>query len=307
MDGLLVIDKPVGPTSHDVVAVLRRILEQPRVGHTGTLDPTASGVLPLVVGRATRLARFLSGASKAYEAVVRLGYATTTCDAAGDPLGPRHRGPFPERADLERQLDVFRGTFQQQPPAFSAKKIDGRRSYRIARSRARRGSLSAQGEERGLPEPVWVTAQRLTIVSFDHDVVTLHVECSPGFYVRSLAHDLGVGLGVGAHLEALRRTRSGSLSLNDAVPLASIVQEPGLARARLLPIADMLPELPRLRLTPEGVVHALQGRRLQDSDWLGHHGWPIGTILRLASEDGALVALAEAVEDGVLHPSVVLG
>ena len=133
MEGLLIIDKPVGPTSHDVVARVRRLLHERRIGHTGTLDPAASGVLPIVLGRATRLARFLSSASKAYEAIVRLGFATTTADAAGDPLGPVFNGPLPDRAAIEAALHAFRGTFLQQPPAFSAKKIGGERSYVLAR------------------------------------------------------------------------------------------------------------------------------------------------------------------------------
>src|SRR5438067_9467691 len=134
MDGLLVIDKPAGPTSHDVVARMRRVLGERRIGHTGTLDPNASGVLPLVVGRATRLAKFLSGGNKTYEAVVRLGIATDTYDAEGSAVGARWTGAFPVRDDIARALDGFRGTFMQQPPAYSAKKVDGERSYNSARA-----------------------------------------------------------------------------------------------------------------------------------------------------------------------------
>jgi tRNA pseudouridine55 synthase len=134
MDGLLVVDKPAGPTSHDIVARVRRVLGQTRVGHTGTLDPMASGVLPLVLGRATRLARFLSGSDKTYEAEIRLGVATDTYDAEGLETTEVHRGPMPSTDDIERELDAFRGTFMQQPPAYSAKKIGGRRSYALART-----------------------------------------------------------------------------------------------------------------------------------------------------------------------------
>src|SRR5712691_12490961 len=130
MDGLLVIDKPAGPTSHDVVARMRRVLGERRIGHTGTLDPNASGVLPLVVGRATRLAKFLSGGDKTYEAVVHLGVATDTYDAEGAPVGAAWAGPPPAREDIEQVLAGFRGTFMQQPPAYSAKKVDGERSYK---------------------------------------------------------------------------------------------------------------------------------------------------------------------------------
>src|SRR5439155_1585496 len=133
VDGLLVIDKPAGPTSHDVVARLRRVLRERRIGHTGTLDPAATGVLPLVLGRATRLARFLSARDKQYEAVIRLGTATDTYDAQGVATGVRHQGAWPSRREIEAALATFRGTSLQQPPAFSAKKIDGKRSHKLAR------------------------------------------------------------------------------------------------------------------------------------------------------------------------------
>jgi len=137
MDGLLVVDKPAGPTSHDVVARVRRALRERRVGHTGTLDPAATGVLPLLVGRATRLAQFLSGSDKAYEAVIRFGFSTDTGDAQGRALGVQRAIDCPSRDAIEAALDAFRGEFLQQPPAFSAKKIDGKRSHKLARARAR--------------------------------------------------------------------------------------------------------------------------------------------------------------------------
>src|SRR5262245_58374131 len=134
MDGLLVVDKPIGPTSHDVVARARRALREPRIGHTGTLDPAASGVLPLILGSATRLARFLSQNDKIYEAAITLGVRTDTFDALGQPVGEPHTGPFPAIDAVDRALDAFRGSFEQQPPVFSAKKVDGRRSYKNARA-----------------------------------------------------------------------------------------------------------------------------------------------------------------------------
>ena len=137
MDGLLIIDKPAGPTSHDVVARMRRALHEPRIGHTGTLDPAATGVLLLVLGRATRLARFLSASDKSYEAVVRLGFSTDTLDARGRTTGPVSQASLPSREAIDAALDAFRGTFLQQPPAFSAKKIDGTRSHKLARARMR--------------------------------------------------------------------------------------------------------------------------------------------------------------------------
>ena len=214
MDGLLVIDKPPGPTSHDVVARMRRVLGERRIGHTGTLDPAASGVLPLVLGRATRLARFMSGSRKRYEAVVSFGQATDTYDAEGLPVGERSLA-IPSRTQIESALDTFRGTFEQQPPAFSAKKIAGRRSYESARA----ARVKPQPAGPGLPVPVSVTVHDLAIVALAGDQLTLSIECSAGFYVRSLAHDLGVRLGVGAHLAALRRTASAGLTLDVAITL----------------------------------------------------------------------------------------
>src|SRR5262249_28104795 len=221
LDGLLVVDKPVGPTSHDVVARVRRILRERRIGHTGTLDPTASGVLPLVIGKATRLAQFLNVDVKRYDATIRLGFATDTYDAAGHPTTETHVGPIPTRDRIEDALTAFRGTFRQQPPAFSAKKIEGKRSYRLARARQQadsRSSLappsqqgsarprrSAFGAEAGLPAPVSVTVVKLDIVAVEHELVRVSIACSTGFYVRALAHDVGLALGVGGHLVALRR------------------------------------------------------------------------------------------------------
>src|SRR5437762_251006 len=136
MDGLLVVDKPAGPTSHDVVARVRRILKERGVGHTGTLDPAATGVLPLVLGRATRLARFLSASDKTYEAAIHLGVSTDTADADGTPVGTPYAGALPSRDAIDRALDGFRGSFLQEPPQYSAKKIGGKRSYTLARAAA---------------------------------------------------------------------------------------------------------------------------------------------------------------------------
>src|SRR5712691_3109692 len=258
MDGLLVIDKPAGPTSHDVVVCLRRVLGESRIGHTGTLDPAASGVLPLVLGRATRLARFLSASDKSYEAVIRLGVATDTYDGEGSPLGPAHDGSCPSREAIEAALGAFRGGFLQQPPAYSAKKIAGRRSYKIARASARGGS----GREgaRDLPDPVHVIVHRLDLVGLDGDTLTLRVDCSAGFYVRALAHDLGQRLGSGAHLAALRRTSSGDFTLTDALSFEAAERDADLARAAIVPLAQMLPRWSSVVLTDEGARRVAHGR-----------------------------------------------
>jgi len=323
MDGLLIVDKPAGPTSHDVVARVRRALGVRRIGHTGTLDPAATGVLPLVLGRATRLARFLSASDKAYEAVVHLGVATDTNDAEGKAAGPSYQGPLPPREAIDRALDAFRGTFLQQPPAYSAKKIDGQRSYRIARARARaeggEASPETAGHGRGrpaLPAPVSVTTKAIDLIAVDGDRVTLRVECSAGFYIRALAHDLGERLGTGAHLLSLRRTRSGDVTLDQGLTLDAIERDPACAVRAVIPLSRMLLGLSSVSLTSEGVRHAVHGRDLGPGDTekgvrplfaadpeKGSYPFfvrlidPAGDLVAIAAPKGAL---------GLLHPAVVL-
>ena len=346
MDGLLVVDKPVGPTSHDVVARVRRILGEQRVGHTGTLDPGASGVLPLVVGRATRLARFLSAAGKSYDAAIQLGVATDTGDSAGTPVGRAFQGPFPGRESIDRTLDAFRGTFLQQPPVYSAKKIGGKRSYRLARaaSRVAQRSFAAPGDRRlrqpdadadanagalaapehvespaaardesgpAVPAPVSVTVYALALGGVDGGLVTLRVDCSAGFYVRGLAHDLGERLGVGGHLAALKRVRSGDLTLADATALGALELDPPRAQAALVPLAQMLPALTALTLTHEGARRARHGLDLGPADFEGGLAACASAggarPFRLLDTAGDLIGVAESIEgSGLLHPAVVL-
>jgi tRNA pseudouridine55 synthase len=309
MDGLLVIDKPAGPTSHDVVARLRRVLGERRIGHTGTLDPAASGVLPLVLGRATRLARFLSAGEKQYEAVVRFGVATDTYDAAGQPVGERSYGRAPTRDEIEAALNSFRGTFEQQPPAFSAKKVAGRRSYKAARAgRSLPPALPASpAPAAALPAPVRVTVHRIDILDVVADRITLHVECSAGFYVRSLAHDLGVRLGVGAHLAALRRTVSAGLSLADALPLEAAERNRDVAIAAVVPLDRMLSSLASVVLTDAGVERATHGRDIGAAQ-VATGPLPATRPIRLIDQRGQLIGIAEPTAmPGFLHPSVVLG
>jgi tRNA pseudouridine55 synthase len=307
MDGLLVIAKPTGPSSHDVVARLRRVLGERRIGHTGTLDPLASGVLPLVIGRATRLARFLSAADKAYDAVIRFGYATTTGDAEGAPTAPAYEGPWPSRDAVERALDGFRGTFRQRPPAFSAKKVEGRRSYHRARLLASRGAAAATIDA---PPDVEVHLRHAELLALAEQRATVRLECSAGFYVRALAHDLGERLGTGAHLESLVRTRSGGLALADAVPLA--VAEDALtgratAAAAIIPLSRMLPEVTALSLTTEGVTRAVHGRDVRPEDVCQGVAAGARGLVRLLDPAGDLVGVAAPKEGtALLHPFVVL-
>ncbi len=347
MDGLLLVDKPCGPTSHDVVARMRRALGEKRIGHAGTLDPAATGLLALVLGRATRLAQFLSASDKSYDAVVRLGFSTDTADAQGRAIGPAREGSWPSREAIEEALDAFRGTFLQQPPAFSAKKIDGTRSHKLARARRGRESIAVSAtrdpqDPQGpstqnvqstpdpdpLPGPVSVTAYAIDIVSTDGDTVTLHVDCSAGFYVRSLAHDLGERLGTGGHLAALRRTRSGDFTLADAIDLDTAERDPHRAAAAVIPMAHMLPGFASVVLNADGVRRALHGLDLGPADGLGDvTGFGIRDseltvggesrvpnpesrrrFVRLLDPAGELVGIGRpSVTPGSLHPSVVLG
>jgi tRNA pseudouridine55 synthase len=321
MDGLLIVDKPSGPTSHDVVARVRRLLGERRVGHTGTLDPLASGVLPLVVGRATRLARFLSGSDKTYEAEIRLGVSTDTCDALGQPVGAPYDGPWPGRAAIETALDRYRGTFLQQPPAFSAKKIEGRRSYELARramppaaavTASSPSDPDAEAERPVvLPAPVRVTAHAIELLEAEGPVVRLRLTCSAGFYVRALADDLGAALGTGAHLTALRRTASAGVTLAGAIPLEVLEAGGGAAaRTALVPMDAMLESMPAVTLVPDAVKRALNGRDLGPSDAAGGlETVTQGTAahVRLLDPAGRLVGIAErSGAPGLLHPAVVL-
>jgi tRNA pseudouridine55 synthase len=325
MDGLLIIDKPSGPTSHDVVARVRRALRERRIGHTGTLDPAATGVLLLVLGRATRLARFLSASDKSYEAVVRLGFSTDTADAQGRAIGPVLQGSLPSRDAIDAALDAFRGTFLQQPPAFSAKKIDGKRSHKLARARARAvpappappvrpalPALPALAAPPVLPAPASVTVHRLDLVSVEADRVTLRLDCSAGFYVRSLAHDLGERLGVGAHLATLRRTRTADFTVDQAIDLDTAERDPHRAAAAVIPLADMLPRLASVVLSAQGVQRAVNGCELSPGDTekgigIRDVGLVVSGFVRLLDPRGELVGIARpAATPGLLHPSVVL-
>jgi tRNA pseudouridine55 synthase len=308
MDGVLVIDKPVGPTSHDVVSRVRKAIRERRVGHTGTLDPAASGVLPLVLGRATRLARFLSAADKSYDAVIQLGISTRTGDAEGERLGAEYAGPAPSLDAVDTAVSAFRGTFPQQPPAFSAKKIGGRRSYKIARASARAAASGGDGYPAGpLPSAVEVTAHRIEVRGIDGNVLALKLICSAGFYVRALAHDLGERLGTGGHLIGLRRTASGEFTLMQAVTLDLVERNPRGALASIIPLSRLLQGFSAVTLTAEGAKHARHGRDLGPNDFASNRSSPAQNWIRLLDPGGELLGIARPnAESGSLHPAVVL-
>ena len=301
MDGVLVIDKPEGPTSHDVVAMARRALGEKRVGHTGTLDPLATGVLPLVLGRATRLVRFLSASDKAYEATVLFGVTTDTLDVTGEETS--RSGASPSREALLAALRSFDGEQMQVPPAYSAKKVGGRRAYDFAR-RDEPVELAA----------VPVRVSRLELLESGNNRCRLSLTCSAGFYVRALVRDLGERCGTGATLEALRRTRSGEFTIDEAVPLEALeppdpgsqIPDPGL-RPLLIPMEKLLPGLPAVTVTAEGLTRVSHGQHVRPVDLAG--AVPAGSSewIRLLDPSGALVGLGTPQRpSGFLHPEVVL-
>jgi tRNA pseudouridine55 synthase len=276
VDGVLVVDKPSGPTSHDIVERARRVLATRRVGHTGTLDPFATGVLVLCVGQATRLARFLSAGDKAYRASVRLGFATTTDDLTGEPLSTPRSVDVGDDA-LREALRSLVGSFDQVPPAFSARQVGGRRLYELAR----------QGEAVARAATP-VTVHALELLTRGDDALELEVRCSGGTYVRALARDLGERLGTGAHLTALRRTRSGPFDLEQAVPGEDLAGAGG----RLIGLSRLLPELPAVTVGAEGRRRVAHGRELAPEHVLA--GFPQARVerVRVLDEMGELLALA---------------
>ena len=307
-DGVLVIDKPAGPTSHDIVACVRRTLSLKKVGHLGTLDPLATGVLPLVVGRATRLASLLAGASKQYDAVIRLGLITDTYDITGTVVGgadaPRPDATSAEIDGLQPSPETiahaaagFVGSYPQRPPPFSAKKIDGVRAYDLAR---RRQPVEVT--------PAQVTVEALTVLSIDGPRVRCRVVCSSGFYIRSLAHDLGDALGCGGCLETLRRERHGPFNLQAAVPLAQIVEKSAWVATQFVPMGSLLPSIPAIVVSDQGARRAAHGNPLRVADMVPAAGLPLPNAgrVRVLDERGRLLAVADRRGDGTLRPKIVL-
>jgi tRNA pseudouridine55 synthase len=288
-DGILVVAKPPGPTSHDVVALVRRLAATKRVGHGGTLDPFAAGVLPVFLGRATRVVEFHMGDRKAYRATVCFGAASTTDDLEGE-LTPAD-GPAPAREAVEAALPRLSGTIQQRPPAYSAIKLDGRRAYAIARA----------GETVELAERE-VTIHRLDLLSWDgsdpdRPVAIVEVECSAGTYIRALARDLGAGLGSAAYLGALTRTASGPFRLENAIALddvrAAAAGGPEGLRSLLLPVDTGLDAFPVVALTPTEVTAVARGQFVRPEAGIGASA----DRYRLVGPDGGLVAIAAAQGD----------
>lgn len=293
MDGVIVVDKPEGWTSHDAVNKVRRLANTRRVGHLGTLDPMATGVLPLVVDRATRLAQFFVRGEKIYDGVVRFGYATDTYDRDGSPTTPVTE-PAINREELETALESFTGQLQQMPPPISAKKIGGTPAYKLAR--------------KNLPvelKPVEVTVYSIELASLEGPLARLIVRCSAGTYMRSIAHDLGRALGCGAFVESLRRMASGDFSLDQArtiEQLEKLAGESRLAEA-LLPAAQLLPAFPTELVDALTASQIRQGRDFRVSPFRTR----IGTrYVKAVTQEGELVAIGEIKLPNVYHPFLVL-
>ena len=293
MTGVIVINKPMGWTSHDVVAKCRGILKIKKVGHLGTLDPAATGVLPLVVGRATRLAQFYNNSEKEYDGVVHFGWTTDSYDLEGEITSERNE-PDLDCARLEELLARFRGPIEQMPPPVSAKKIGGVPAYKLARKK-KPVDL----------KPVEVTIHSLEMLRCQGAEARLKVHCSSGTYLRSMAHDLGKAYGCGAFLQSLVRTRSAEFTLDAAWTIEQLQElaEENRLREALIPAARMMPEIPEQTVDNLTAAQIRQGRDFRGSPF--RTGQPARRV-KAVSEAGDLVAIGEATLPNTYHPVIVL-
>lgn len=305
MDGVLIIDKPSGLTSHDVVARTRHILHERRVGHTGTLDPFATGVLVILLGKATRLAQFLSGLDKDYDAIIRLGYATDTGDRTGAPIsGPSSKPDNWTENEIEAALQSLRGDIDQVPPMYSAKKVEGRKLYELAR----RGESVERKPVRVCIYDFAATKPTGQLIKDNLDgTFDFHarVSCSSGTYVRTLAEDFGKRLYVGAHLAELRRTRVGDFEITQAITLDQLklhFVEESLGSV-VLPLSAALSRLPFVHLNAEDVRRANHGRDVT----VAEADWPDGENVKMCDDNEQLIAVGQYDANAKrLHPRVVL-
>lgn len=300
MNGLLVIDKPVGLTSHDVVSRVRRVLKTKRVGHTGTLDPFATGVLVVLVGKATRLAQFLDKDEKAYEAVVRFGFETDTGDVTGTPneargMGNEETAHALKGANWSELFNEFRGEILQTPPMYSAKKIEGKKLYELARK-------GIEVERK----PVNITIHELELLDLDQadeqQTARIRVACSAGTYIRTLAVDIGRKLGTGAHLVELRRTRAGRFDISEGVTLEQLEASEKPIEA-LRPMEEAVLHLPKIILRNDRVEKTRSGM----STRFDANGLADGQAMRMLDENENLIAVGMFREsEKAVQPKVVL-
>ena len=293
-DGVIVVDKPEGWTSHDVVGKMRGIAGTRSVGHLGTLDPIATGVLPLMIGQATRLARFWDGSEKGYDAVVRFGFATSTYDRAGEPCGP-DTNPNVTSDQIEACLAPMRGEIEQTPPPVSAKKVNGVPAYKLARKNVHVDLA-----------PSKVSIYELTLLDAEGARARLRVRCSAGTYIRSIAHQVGISLGCGAHVEALVRTRSGPFRLEQAFTLERLqsLKNEGRLEEALIAMSDLLPEFPGVVVDDVTAKNIRHGRDFNVSPFRVSVGSP---HVKAIGPDGRLVAIGRIALPHLYHPVVVMG
>jgi tRNA pseudouridine55 synthase len=292
MNGLVLIDKPKGCTSHDVVNRFRRLARTKRAGHLGTLDPMATGLLLIMTGNATRLARFFEKQTKTYEAEIQFGVVSDTYDAEGDVKSTEM--PLPESSTVFSALDKFRGSFLQTPPPVSAKKIKGVPAYKLVRKQ--------QPVELA---PVPVEIRSILVRKLHGDTLSLTVTSSAGTYIRSLAHDLGSLLGCGAILTGLRRIESGVFRIENArtlEELEDLAREERLSQA-ILPAAEMLPDFPAAYVDAATEIQIRQGRDFRTSPFSIQPGAP---FIKALSSSGDLISIGELRFPNVYHPMLVL-
>jgi len=288
VSGVLIVDKPAGMTSHDVVARVRRLTNERSVGHLGTLDPMATGVLPLVLGRMTRLAQFYLAAEKCYEGEIRFGFATNTYDAEGEPIGePQAVGLSLDQ--VRAAAARFRGSIQQTPPPFSAKKIAGVPAYKLARKK----------KEVDL-KPIQVEIREFEILGMDGDKAGFRARVASGTYLRSVAHDLGQLLDVGAHLATLRRTRVAEFGLEDAHTLAELEQAQEVD-SRFVHPRRILPEFPSVTAPEESLARIRNGMAVNLPEMSR------APLVKVFAGQAELVCIASRVAGTLFHPKVVLG
>ena len=290
MNGVLIIDKPAGLTSHDVVSRVRRILQQRSVGHLGTLDPLATGVLPLVLGNMTRLAQFYIASEKTYEGVVRFGFATDTYDSDGEPIG----SPQPVALTLEQARELahkFLGSVEQIPPPFSAKKIQGVPAYKLAR------------KKKEVPlKPVQVEIKEFEILNFEADRAHFRARVASGTYMRSVAHDMGKLAGCGAHLESLRRTSVAEFTIDCAHTLEALADavRSGEIDNVLVHPRQLLPSLPSVTATDEIVSRIRHGRPVNLPELSRARD------VKVFYGQRELIAISTRVAGTLFHPRIVL-
>ncbi|HZY63155.1 MAG TPA: tRNA pseudouridine(55) synthase TruB [Edaphobacter sp.] len=291
MNGLLVLDKPAGFTSHDVVAFVRRVTGERSIGHLGTLDPMATGVLPLLLGKFTRLAQFFGQAEKHYEGTIRFGFATETFDAEGTSAGEARplTCSLAELRDLSRR---FHGQIDQVPPVYSAKKINGVPAHKLARAGAE------------VPvKPARITIHNFRLLDLQQDIATFTMEVSAGGYVRSVAHELGQLAGCGAHLASLRRTRAGAFTLSDAVTVEQLKQVSDSAEIEaLLPHPrTLLPEMPAV------TVDEQMAGRLRNGMQVNLPEFSQAPLVKVFTGPAEMLAIARRVAGTLMQPIVVIG